>query len=150
MAKADHSKATDLTEEINTVAQNCPNGTSVKFTIESSYHEGWYQYLDSEFGTEANVTTDGDAVTVELTDIREPFDPAKFIVKEDHGLRGPVGKRWRKTSDSHAPSPERGKAAAKAAMTSSVLKRRSRTSDSETKAKTSLQRSWMTTATRRC
>ncbi|WP_449289160.1 DUF7289 family protein [Natrinema altunense] len=92
VAKADHSKATDLTEEINTVAQNCPNGTSVKFTIESSYHEGWYQYLDSEFGTEANVTTDGDAVTVELTDIREPFDPAKFIVKEDHGLRGPGGK----------------------------------------------------------
>ncbi|WP_449289191.1 DUF7289 family protein [Natrinema gari] len=92
VAKADHSKATDLTEEINTVAQNCPNGTSVKFTIESSYHEGWYQYLDSEFGTEANVTQHGNAVTVKLADIREPFDPAKFIVKEDHGLRGPGGK----------------------------------------------------------
>ncbi|MFC6764045.1 DUF7289 family protein [Natrinema soli] len=94
VARADHSRATKLTEEIKQTAAGCPNGTNVAFRITSSYHEGWYQYLQSEFDGNASVTHDPGAenVTVRIENVREPFDPAMFIVAKDYGLQGPGGK----------------------------------------------------------
>nr|WP_230198672.1 flagellin [Halopiger djelfimassiliensis] len=94
IARADYSKATNLTEEIATAAARSPEGTDVAFRIESPYYEGWEQFLEGELGEYADVTTDPNAetVTVTIKDVRDPFDPATFIVVEDRGLFGPNGK----------------------------------------------------------
>ncbi|WP_255192300.1 DUF7289 family protein [Natronobeatus ordinarius] len=92
IAKANHSRATALTDEIYAAATDtdCGNATDVAFRIESSYHEGWERYLRSEFGDD-NVDAYDEFVEVRLMGVKDPFETATLIVEADNGISTPSG-----------------------------------------------------------
>lgn len=95
VAKADHTEATSLTENISDAAAGCPDGTDVAFRIESSYHDGWHRYLEDALGEDeySNVTVDHDPangnVEVYITGIRESQTRTGLLIEDDRGLTNP-------------------------------------------------------------
>lgn len=87
IAWADYDEASKLTERINDAARDS-DGENVSLRITSSYHEGWYRYLDDEIGGHENVTVEYDGDETVVTNIRgvRSLEPVTFAVDEDRGL----------------------------------------------------------------
>jgi hypothetical protein len=96
VAKANHSKATSLTRQINTAASGCPDATDIEVEIESSYYEGWTRYLEDTVGA-SNVTAYAGNETVEMKiqDVRNPASTPTVLIKSDDGLKNTVGSNQR-------------------------------------------------------
>ncbi|AXR80212.1 DUF7289 family protein [Natrarchaeobaculum sulfurireducens] len=93
MARADHTVDGSLSDEINDAAERS-DGENVTLSLNSSYHEGWYQFLTDALGED-----DHDEVTVEhepsdervvatITEIRDTTTQPKLYVEEDLGPDG--------------------------------------------------------------
>ncbi|WP_137289405.1 DUF7289 family protein [Natronorubrum halophilum] len=91
IARADHERSDELAADIAEAASNS-DGTNVAIRIESSYHDGWKQHLDSVFGDHGHVEMpEPNVVMSTFEDIRDPAEPAEFVVVEDRGLRDKNG-----------------------------------------------------------
>ncbi|WP_425603040.1 DUF7289 family protein [Halosolutus gelatinilyticus] len=93
VARADYDEASKLTERINDAARNS-DGENVSVRITSSYHEGWYRYLEDEIGSHENATVSYNGpktVVVNITNIREATDNPQLLIEEDLGLKETAG-----------------------------------------------------------
>ncbi|MFB1064761.1 hypothetical protein [Natrinema sp. H-ect4] len=90
VARADHSKATDLTRRINNVSTRCNDRANVAIRIESEYHDGWHRFLEDSLGEDeyegVTVTQTGDTVEARIEEIREPIDSPTLLIEEDEGV----------------------------------------------------------------
>ncbi|WMT06073.1 flagellin [Natrinema thermotolerans] len=98
VARANHSRSTELTETINSRARACSDATSIEFSIENStYHEGWATYLEDAVGadeySEVSVTHKPatEAVVVQIENVRTPVDSASLLIESDNGVKGTNG-----------------------------------------------------------
>ncbi|ELZ18301.1 flagellin domain protein [Natrinema thermotolerans DSM 11552] len=98
VARANHSRSTELTETINTRARACSDATSIEFRIEdSTYHEGWATYLEDAVGadeySEVSVTHKPatEDVIVQIENVRTPVDSASLLIESDNGIKHTSG-----------------------------------------------------------
>ncbi|MDF9744924.1 DUF7289 family protein [Natrinema salsiterrestre] len=92
VARANHSKSTSLTKDINDAASNCPDATDIEVEIESSYYEGWNRYLEDAVG-DSNVESYSGNQTVEMKiqNVRSPTSNPTVLIESDDGLKNTVG-----------------------------------------------------------
>ncbi|WP_226004494.1 DUF7289 family protein [Natrinema salinisoli] len=92
VARANHSKSTSLTEDINDAASDCPDATDIEVEIESSYYEGWNRYLEDAVG-DSNVEAYSGNQTVEMkiANVRSPTSNPTVLIESDNGLRKTSG-----------------------------------------------------------
>ncbi|ELY79064.1 flagellin domain protein [Natrinema pellirubrum DSM 15624] len=98
VARADHSRSTELTETINSRARACSDAASIEFSIENStYHEGWATYLEDAVGadeySEVSVTHKPatEAVVVQIENVRTPVESASLLIESDNGIEDTNG-----------------------------------------------------------
>lgn len=92
IARANYTEASKLTEKINTAAKKS-DGENVSLRITSSYHEGWYRYLEDELGGHGNVSVSksGKTVAVDIINARNVSDRPQLLLEDDLGLKHTVG-----------------------------------------------------------
>ncbi|WP_121741812.1 DUF7289 family protein [Natronorubrum halophilum] len=97
IARADHERSDELAADIAEAASNS-DGTNVAIRIESSYHDGWKQHLETALvsNVDENVSSSishnsgAETVEVKVKGIREQSDDSQLRIEEDRGIGNAV------------------------------------------------------------
>nr|WP_152421120.1 hypothetical protein [Natronolimnohabitans innermongolicus] len=110
-AESDHTKSTELTDDIRAAADECSdNESDIAFRIESSYHDAWYTYLEDALEADENPEVAvqhlkaDDTVEVTIEEVRDVTESPTFVIEEDLGLMETNGKPIEPAVLSESPS----------------------------------------------